>query len=114
MSLIFLCRDSSGTITQILETLDPHHLRKHDAQYSEDLSLSGDCAETCIERCASDWVGHKDKCYKLSDTSETWSVGEKSCRCWIFSKFDSVALETRVDTWLLLAAVMFMTFSSNG
>ena len=87
MSLIFLCRDSSGTITQILETLDPHHLRKHDAQYSDEFPLSGACTETCIERCASGWVGHKDKCYKLSDTRETWSVGEKSCRCWIVSKF---------------------------
>ena len=83
------------------------------------LLLSGACTETCIESCGCamancfSWVDHKDKCYMLSDTSETWSVGEKSCRCWIFSKFDSVALETRVDTWLLLAAVMFMTFSSN-
>ena len=23
----------------------------------------------------------------MSDTRETWSVGEKSCRCWRFSKF---------------------------
>ena len=48
------------------------------------LLLSDACTETCIERCASGWVGYKNKCYKLSDTSESWSVGEKSCRCLIF------------------------------
>ena len=95
--------DTLGKLNSAPRTRDPPKVLLSDA-----------CTETCIERCASGWVGYKDKCYKLSDTSESWSVGEKSCRCWIFSKFDSVALETRVDTWLQLAAVMFMTFSSNG
>ena len=65
--------DTLGKLNSAPRTRDPPKVLLSDA-----------CTETCIKRCASGWVGYKDKCYKLSDTSESWSVGEKSCRCLIF------------------------------
>ena len=71
----------------------------------------------CTESCDPNWVGHRDKCYKLSDNTGSWSSGVESCRCWIAKKFysiHSVASECKVVTWLQFPPWGFMTFSLSG